>query len=129
MTLDTLAAGHAHLLPELEESRALSRQVLDAHRSEDGRRLREVSALVADLLEDLALHLRDERDARFAPARTLREDHAQVRRLLADLRRHTDGFTPPPGACTAWRELWARLAAFEAHMLAQMDLEETFRAS
>lgn len=128
MTAESLAAGHAPLLDELAALRALARQVLEAHRSEDGRRLHEVSALVADLLEDLGLHLRDERDAAFAPAAALRADHAQVRMLLDDLRRQTRGFAPPRGACPTWRELWARLAAFDARLVAQMDLEERFSA-
>lgn len=128
MTPESLAAGHAPLLDGLAELRALARQVLDAHRAEDGRRLHEVSALVADLVEDLALHLRCERDAEFAPVRAFRKDHAQVRLLLADLRRHTQGFTPPRGACATWCELWGRLAQFEAGLLAQMDREETFKA-
>ncbi|HUJ29211.1 MAG TPA: hemerythrin domain-containing protein [Myxococcales bacterium] len=126
MTAESLAAGHAPLLGELAALRALARQVLEAHRAEDGRRLHEVSALVADLLEDLAQHLRDERDAAFAPAAALRGDHEQVRLLLADLRRHTQGFSPPRGACVTWRELWVRLAAFDARLVAQMDLEEKF---
>jgi iron-sulfur cluster repair protein YtfE (RIC family) len=128
MTAEALAAGHAPLLHEAGALRALARQVLEAHRAEDGRRLHEVSALVADLLEDLLLHLRDERDAAFAPAAMLRGDHDQVRLLLADLRRQTRGFSPPRGACSTWRELWARLAALETRLLAQMDLEESFTA-
>ncbi len=111
------------LLNEVSHLRTLARQVLDAHRAEDGRRLHEVSALVADLLEDLAVHLPDERQAR-APNALLRHDHAQVRLLLADLRRHTGGFVPPRGACASWRELWLRLAKLEALLLAKIDQEE-----
>ena len=128
VTLDSLAAAHAPLLDELSELLKLARQVLEAHRAEDGRRLHEVSALVADLLEDLAMHLRDERDAAFALSPPLRDDHAQARLLLADLRRHTQGFTPPRGACSTWRELWERLSKLEALLLAQMDQEEQFQS-
>ncbi|MGZ6144313.1 MAG: hypothetical protein ACXWLM_13310, partial [Myxococcales bacterium] len=91
VTLDSLAAAHAPLLDELSELRKLARQVLEAHRAEDGRRLHEVSALVADL------------------------------------RRHTQGFTPPRGACSTWRELWERLSKLEALLLLQMDREEQFQ--
>ena len=129
MTVESLAAEHQPLLRELEELRTLAKMVLEAHRVEDSRRLHELSALVADLVEDLALHLHDERKAQFARLRTLAEDHAQVRLLLADLRRLTHGYTPPPGACETWRELGARLAAFEVRLLAQMDLEEEFSAT
>ncbi len=112
------------LLVELAELRALARQVLDAHRAEDGRRLHEVSAVVADLLEDLTVHFRDERAAQFRPSAALRDDHAQVRLLLDDLRCLTRGFTTPKGACSTWRELWDRLAALETTLLQRMDREE-----
>lgn len=126
MTANELAAGHAPLLPELADLRALARQVLEAHRAEDGRRLHEVFALVADLLEDLQGHLLEEERASFAPRRELLRDHGQVRLLLGDLRRQTQGYRPPRGACTAWIELWLRLAAFEGVLLQQVGREEDF---
>ena len=126
MTAQDLTAGHAPLVAELARLRRLARQVLDAHRAQDGRLLHEVFALVADLLEDLDPHLRDEEHASFAPHRELRQDHEQVRLLLADLRRHTQGFRAPDGACATWRELWRRLAAFEDALLRQMRREEDF---
>ena len=126
MTVQELTSGHAPLVGELGRLRRLARQVLDAHRAEDGKRLHEVFALVADLLEDLDPHLRDEEQASFAPHRELRLDHEQVRLLLADLRRHTQGFRAPDRACAAWRELWRRLAAFEGALLRQMRREEDF---
>ncbi len=126
MTAEKLALAHAPLVRELADLRALARQVLDAHRDRDGRHLHEVFALVADLLEDLDPHLRDEEQASFAPRRQLRRDHAQVRLLLADLRRHAQGYRLPGGACATWGELWQRLAAFEDALLRQMRREEDF---
>lgn len=128
MTAESLAAGHEPLLRELGELRALAKQVLEAHRAEDGRRLHELSALVADLLDDLDLHLRDEERADFAERRELRRDHAQLRMLLGDLRRQTQGYCAPHGACATLRELWRRLSAYEDLLLGQMRREEEFVA-
>jgi iron-sulfur cluster repair protein YtfE (RIC family) len=126
MTVQELTAAHAPLMRELAELRGLARQVLDAHRAQDGRRLHEVFALVVDLLEDLDLHLRDEEQASFAPRRELRRDHAQVRLLLADLRRHTEGSRVPADAYVTWCALWRGLAAFEDALLRQMRREDDF---
>ncbi len=128
MTPQLLAATQTAIVNDLLDVRTLSRQVLDAHRAEDGRRLHEVCELISDLLEHLEEHLRVERRAAFAPLRILREDHVQVRLLLSDLRCLTCGFTAPEGACDTWRKLWGRLASLEARLLAQLALEESFRA-
>ncbi len=129
MTADLLLAGHARLLHELGGLRAAARQVLDAHRTEYGGRLGEIAALVADLLEDLEPHVRDEERAGFALRRDLRGDHGQVLLLLDDLRRETGGYRPPEGACPAWRELWRRLAAFDDALREQVRREEGFAAA
>ncbi len=129
MTAEALAAGHLPLLREVGELRMLARRVLEAHRAEDGKRLREVRALISDLLEDLECHLRDEEAARFAPNAELRRDHAQVRLLLADLRRHTDGYRAQAGACGACLELWRRLAGLDEALCAQLSREEDFTAA
>jgi len=126
MTSQTLAARHAPLLEELQSLRALARQVLRAHEAESGRRLHEVWALIADLLEDLEPHIREEEEAGFAPQRRLRCDHAQVCVLLEDLRCQTHGYQPPEGACGAWKELWQRLSAFDAALREQIEREERF---
>ena len=126
MTPQGLAAHHAPLLRELRALRALAGQVLRAHEAECGKRLHEVWALIADLLEDLEPHLRDEEDAEFAANRELRFDHAQVRLLLEDLRCQTRGYRPPEGACSTWSELWRRLGALDGALREQMRTEEDF---
>ena len=103
------------LLPDLAGLRALARQVLEAHEAEDGPRLREVAALIADLLEDLSPCC--ER----VPAE---RDHAQLRLLLADLRCLTHGYHAPEGSCATWRELWQRLAALEEALLHEIEAEQ-----
>ena len=75
-------------------------------------------ALVADLLEDHDLHLRDEEQASFAPRRscggiTRRCDccspiYAGMRRAIL------------PEALATWCELWRRLVAFEDALLSNL---------
>lgn len=129
MTKERLSATHAPLLRELRALRSLAGQVLRAHEAECGKRLHEVRALIADLLEDLEPHLREEEDADFAASRELRLDHAQVRLLLEDLRCLTHGYRPPESACATWVELWRRLGAFDEALCEQMRTEEAFSAA
>ena len=126
MTAQGLSARHGPLLRELRSLRALAGQVLRAHEAECGKRLHEVRDLIADLLEDLEPHLRDEEDVAFAANRELRFDHAQVRLLLEDLRCLTHGYRPPTAACATWSELWRRLGAFDEALCEQMRTEEEF---
>ncbi len=129
MTSEALATYHATILEELRSLKALARKVLDAHRAEAGKELHEVWDLVADLLEDLGLHLREEEEAAFAARSELRGDHVQVRLLLRELRQVTRTHPPPTGACAAWIELWQRLGDLDEALSAQMWREEEFAAS
>ena len=57
------------------------------------------------------------------PVRVLEDEHDEHGRSLGRLRQFTNGFTPPPQACTTWRALYLRLAALEADLMDHIHLE------
>jgi regulator of cell morphogenesis and NO signaling len=57
------------------------------------------------------------------PVRVMETDHALAGRLLEHLRSLTDGFTPPPDACTTYRLCYTELAQFERDLHRHIHLE------
>ena len=58
-----------------------------------------------------------------APIGVLEDEHDDHGASLARLRQATNGFTPPPDACTTWRALYLRLATLETDLMEHVHLE------
>lgn len=138
-----VAKYHVHAREELETLRMLSAKVLSVH---GGRRpeLERVDRLVHALEQDMIPHMVKEEVILFPyvdglendetpagscfgtvenPIRVMLMEHEAVGSLLADLRATTDGYAPPEGACFSYRELYRRLASFEAETHEHIHLE------
>ena len=57
------------------------------------------------------------------PIRVMEAEHDAAGELLHELRRLSDDFTPPDGACNTYRVLYALLAEFEADLHQHVHLE------
>ncbi|MBS1538727.1 MAG: iron-sulfur cluster repair di-iron protein [Bacteroidetes bacterium] len=53
----------------------------------------------------------------------LEKEHLDVGKILGEIQLLTNGFTPPPGACTTFRVLYQELQAFQADMFRHIHLE------
>ncbi len=53
----------------------------------------------------------------------LQRDHEELGAALARTRRLTLDFSPPPGACPSWRELYEELALLEGQLMDHVHLE------
>ena len=57
------------------------------------------------------------------PVHVLVEEHEEHGRSLNSLRLYTNGFTPPPHACTTWKALYLRLGTLETDLMQHIHLE------
>ena len=129
-----LARYHAGLRDELGRLVAMSTRAADRH-GDSHPELVEVRDLVAKLAAEMKEHLeREERE--IFPAllhgdlsgvggevATAEAEHEEVGRLLAQLRRVTNGFQPPLEACNTWRGLFHGLAELERDTHVHVHLE------
>ncbi|MBN8927052.1 MAG: iron-sulfur cluster repair protein YtfE [Rhodospirillales bacterium] len=127
----TYHAGHRAALPELQR---LARRVEAVHKANPA-----VPAGLADLLaamgEDLEAHMRKEEQVLFPlmragghpmighPIAMMLAEHDDHGAHLRALEALTQDFTPPEGACTTWRALYAGLAQFTDALMAHIHLE------
>ena len=58
-----------------------------------------------------------------SPIRVMETEHAEHGENLQVTRQMTQDLTPPAEACTTWRALYTRLAAFEAELMDHIHLE------
>lgn len=57
------------------------------------------------------------------PAHVMEREHDEHARHLGGLRRLTNNFQPPEGACTTWRALYLALEQFEEELMVHIHLE------
>ena len=57
------------------------------------------------------------------PAHVMEREHDEHARHLGVLRRLTNNFQPPEGACTTWRALYLALQQFEEELMVHIHLE------
>lgn len=58
-----------------------------------------------------------------APVHAMEVEHEHHREHLLALRRLTDDFAPPPGACTSWRALYLGIQQLEQELMEHIHLE------
>lgn len=106
--------------------------------------LLEVRTVFEELAEELSLHMKDEEDEVFPhlvaledPAaddevglpvqesvvQALEHDHEHAGSLTRRIRELTDGFSPPPDACTTYTATFALLSEFEQDLHRHVHLE------
>ncbi|MCB9080131.1 MAG: iron-sulfur cluster repair di-iron protein [Lewinellaceae bacterium] len=85
--------------------------------------------LVGELLEHMEIEEQDffpdiRQEIKPATSFTgLEADHEQAGQLMADIRELSDDYTPPAGACTTYRVLYATLQEFEENLHEHVHLE------
>lgn len=125
---------HVYLREHLPRLRDLMDKVIAAHAAVHPE-VRPVSALLAEITDDLMPHLLKEEQVLFPislelaratgptafhcgsvrnPISVMLMEHDRVGELLAALRHATEGYTPPADACPTWHALYAGLAELEA---------------
>jgi regulator of cell morphogenesis and NO signaling len=128
------ATHHAYLHAELPRLAALAAKVHEVHGARHPE-LAEVHRTFDALRLDLEPHLMKEEAVLFPmvrelaaaseapafhcgslqnPIRVMEHDHDRAGELLEDLRRLTDGYTPPADGCASYQALYAGLAHLEA---------------
>jgi len=109
--------------------------------------LREIRALVAELMFELGRHMAeeegvlfprierilaaraaralqvDEPDSVSAPLGGLEDDHEHAGGLMRRIRELSGGYSPPADACTTYRALYAKLEEFESDLHRHVHLE------
>lgn len=127
-----VAAYHQPLKEELPRLEAMARKVFQAHGDKQPERLYALLETVESLRAELEDHMaREERELFPAvvaggpvpPMDVLLDDHAATGDALARLRRLTDDYAVPEGACNTWRALWHGLEALEGAMHQHIHLE------
>jgi regulator of cell morphogenesis and NO signaling len=133
---------HAWLREEMPRLEQMAGRVARVHGAKAPRLLGRLEAIVGELSADLREHmLKEERvlfpaicalDAGHAPAlpvaldapiRVMMREHDAAGDLLAELRRITDGYTPPEWGCATSRALYATLEELERDMHVHVHLE------
>lgn len=138
---------HRYTREELATFTPLAAKVFSVH-GERRPELAEVVTLVADLTGDMLPHMLKEEQVLFPyvtqmekaaesgdpapapffgtvknPVRMMMLEHERVGALLARLRVVTGDYIPPDGACFSYRELYRRLAEFEARTHEHIHVE------
>ncbi len=129
-----LTAYHAPLREELPRLESMARKVVRVHGEREPERLPALLEVYLSLQAELSEHLDREERELFPPileqgaaagprVASLRDDHAEAGRRLAEIRALTDDFRVPAGACNTWRALWAGLEALEGSLHEHIHLE------
>ena len=58
------------------------------------------------------------------PVHVMEAEHQSHGEALHEMRRLTDNYFPPEGACATWRALYLRLEAFERELMEHIALEQ-----
>ena len=130
-----LATYHRPLDEELPRIDAMARKVFEVHADKDPENLGKLVATFGALKAELEQHMMKEEQILFpmiqqgagaqadGPVHVMRMEHDDAGSALKILRQVTNDFTPPEGACTTWRALYAALADFERDMHEHIHLE------
>lgn len=125
---------HAYLRDELPRLDGWLAAVRRAHGARDGKLLDELGAAFTAMKDELEAHLAKEEAVLFPairrsdgwiaqPVSVMEHEHESAGRSLAELRRITGGYEPPPHACQTYRALYAGLAALERDLHRHIHLE------
>lgn len=129
-----LARYHAVHREQLPELIRLARKVEQVH----GERVecpRGLADHLAAMAQELESHMRKEEDVLFpmivhgqggtagAPITVMRMEHDEHGAALRRLEQLTDDITPPRGACTTWRALYAGLKTFRSDLVTHIHTE------
>ena len=139
---------HAELRQELPRLGQMMAKVLDAHGARHPELLPAAAATLRDLGEELEAHMLKEERVLFPaierlvvqqadgqtgpgfPPRVIRgpiammeHEHGDAAEALERLRRLTDGYAPPAGACNTFRGLYHGLAELERRLHEHIHLE------
>ena len=130
-----LTAYHAPLREELPRLEAMARKVHQVHGEKDPQRLAELARVVATLRGELEEHMEKEEQVLFpiireghgahagCPVAAMEHEHDTAAVALRRLRKLTDDYQVPAGACTTWRALWHGLEALEESTHRHIHLE------
>ena len=124
-----------------------SRRIADAHGNRHPE-LRRVAELVVEIADEMTAHMVKEEHVLFpyiaqlaeaaaarrpaprapfgsvdSPIRVMEAEHESAGRAMLEIRELTDGFVPPPDACTTYRVCLQELDAFEQDLHAHVHLE------
>ena len=137
---------HAYVRQAIGTIGAHTRKVADVH-GERHPEARQIAAIFASLADELTSHLEREEQVLFpyidalavaqmtgaAPAvgpeqaidamRVMGDEHEAAGAAMAEIRRLSGGYAPPPDACTTYRVAYQELAAFEADLHQHVHLE------
>jgi regulator of cell morphogenesis and NO signaling len=126
---------HRPLDTELPRLMRMAQRVLEVHGDRDRARLTALLDVLHDFSTEMFDHmLKEERvlfpmivrgEGRIAmmPISVMEAEHEHIGKLLAELRRLTDDFVAPQGACATWRGLWLGLADLERRTHEHVHLE------
>lgn len=126
---------HRPLDTELPRLMRMAQRVLEVHGDRDRARLTALLDVLDDFSSEMFAHMQKEERVLFPmilagqgrkammPISVMESEHEHVGKLLAELRRLTDDFTAPQGACATWRGLWLGLADLEKRTHEHIHLE------
>lgn len=125
---------HAYLRAEFPRLRSRMAAVRAAHGEREGARLEELDRVLADLQQELEMHMHKEEFILFPairrgepwirqPIAVMEMEHASAGEALASLRRITAGYQPPEHACATYRALYAGLEELEKDLHVHIHLE------
>ncbi|MHC4954580.1 MAG: iron-sulfur cluster repair di-iron protein [Planctomycetota bacterium] len=126
---------HMSLREELPRLEAMARKVNEVHGDKDPENLRGILDTFIELRAELVDHMAKEEQILFpmiragrggmaqGPVNVMEHEHASAGIALSNLRRYTNDYTVPEGACTTWTALWHGLAALESELHEHIHLE------
>ena len=129
-----LAHHHAYLRAEFPRLRSRMAAVRAAHGERDGATLEELDRVLADLQQELEMHMHKEEFILFPairrgepwirqPIEVMEMEHECAGEALGSLRRLTSGHQPPEHACATHRALYAGLEELERDLHVHIHLE------
>jgi regulator of cell morphogenesis and NO signaling len=132
-----LDTHHVYMKAQLPRLEAMLAKVLEAHGGRHGETLRALAAVYAPMKAELDAHLLKEERILFPmirggeshcggvqnPIRVMLYEHDSAGGALVEMRRITDGYTPPADACNTFRALYFELSEMECDLHRHIHLE------
>jgi regulator of cell morphogenesis and NO signaling len=138
-----VARHHGYLRTEMPEIEGKIGKVLQAHGDRHGDQLSALGRVFGGLKTELSEHMMKEEHILFPairrmeatsslampagaihyPIRVMEHEHATAGQALAEMRRLTDGFTPPDDACNTFRVLYRQMEELESDLHLHIHLE------
>ncbi len=121
---------------ELDRILAMTQKVHSVHGDKDQAMFDELLRTVSAMHADLAQHFLKEEQILFpaildgngamaamGPIPVMEDEHEEVGNMLRTIRRLTNDYTVPQGACNTWTALWHALADIESQLHIHIHLE------